>query len=297
MNPASEWRRDIAVGVAQIYARNPNVVAVILGGSSARGHADRFSDIELGVFWEAEPSEVERAAIVQGVWGDQHQLYPHEGDTWEDTFFMGRAALEAEKSGVLTEVVNMRARAAERTLDDVLLTFDTDEGKHNLVAALLDGVPLHGKDLLMGWQARAVAYPDDLVRAMVRRYAPIDHFWRWEMYLARGENLWGLHQHFGWVQRRLLHVLMAVNRVYFFSFKWLDVVLERLLIAPKNFAERFKWVDRLPPKEAANELSRLVDEVYDLLERHVPGMTPADVARLRHFFHYRRPLWEERPPF
>ncbi|GBF08239.1 nucleotidyltransferase domain-containing protein [Deinococcus aerius] len=287
----------MAAGVAQTYARNPNVVAVLLGGSSARGHADRFSDIELGVFWEAEPGEDERAAIVQDVGGDLHRLYPREGDAWEDTFFMGRAAPGAEKSGVLTEVVNMRVDAAERTLDDVLLTFDTDEGKLNLVAALLDGAPLHGKDLLMQWQARAAAYPDGLVRALVKRYAPIDHFWRWEMYLERGENLWGLHQHFGWVQRRLLHVLLAVNRVYFFSFKWLDVVLERLVVAPQKFAERFKRVNHLPPKEAAAELSRLVDEVYDLLERHVPGMTPADVARLRHFFHYRRPLWEERPPF
>lgn len=297
MNPASKWRRDIAVGVAQIYARNPNVVAVVLGGSSARGHADHFSDIELGVFWRAEPGEDERAAILQGVGGDLHRLYPREGDAWEDTFFMGRAAPEAEKSGVLTEVVNMHLDAAERTLDDVLLTFDTDEGKLNLVAALLEGVPLHGKALLIGWQARAAAYPDGLVLALVRRYAPIDHFWRWEMYLARGENLWGLHQHFGWVQRRLLHVLLAINRVYFFSFKWLDVVLERLVVAPEKFAERFNQVDRLPPREAAAEPSRLVDEVYALLERHVPGMTPAEVARLRHFFHYRRPLWEERPPF
>lgn len=287
----------MAVGVAQTYARNTNVVAVILGGSTARGHADRFSDIELGVFWGAEPNEDERAAIVQGVGGDLHRLYPREGDAWEDTLFMGRAAPGAEKSGVLTEVVNMRVDAAERTLDDVLLTFDTDEGKLNLVAALLDGAPLHGKDLLRQWQARAAAYPDGLVRALVTHYAPIDHFWRWEMYLARGENLWGLHEHFGWVQRRLLHVLLAVNRVYFFSFKWLDVVLERLVVAPQQFAYRFKRVNHLPPREAAAELSRLVDEVYDLLERHVPGMTPADVARLRHFFHYRRPLWEERPPF
>lgn len=282
--------------VARAYARHPQVVAVLLGGSTARGHADRYSDIELGVFWRTNPTEEERAAAIRAARGDLHRLYPYDEGLWEDTFFMGRADPDTEKSGVLVEVVNMRADAAERVLNDVLLTFDPDQGKQSFIAGLMDGVELYGEDLLAGWRARAAAYPDGLVRAVVQRYAPIDHFWRWEMYLARGENLWLLHEHFGGVQRRLLHLLLGLNRIYFFGFKWPDVVLERLVIAPEDFAERFRRVNRLPPAEAAGELWRLVDEVYGLLERHVPGIKPVGVTRWRHLFHYRRPFWDEAPP-
>ena len=60
MNAASQWRHNLAHPLAPIYAANPHVAAVLLGGSTARGHADRYSDIELGVFWHQPPTDAER---------------------------------------------------------------------------------------------------------------------------------------------------------------------------------------------------------------------------------------------
>jgi len=54
---ASQWRRKIAQNIGSVYAGNRKVAAVILGGSTARGHADRYSDIELGVFWHTPPAD------------------------------------------------------------------------------------------------------------------------------------------------------------------------------------------------------------------------------------------------
>ena len=54
--PASLARRDVAARVVRPYAANPKVAAVVLGGSAAHGHADRFSDVEIGVFWREPPS-------------------------------------------------------------------------------------------------------------------------------------------------------------------------------------------------------------------------------------------------
>ena len=51
MNIANQWRPAFARQLSPIFAANPHVAAVILGGSTARGHADGYSDIELGVFW------------------------------------------------------------------------------------------------------------------------------------------------------------------------------------------------------------------------------------------------------
>jgi hypothetical protein len=47
----SQWRKELVKQAAGIYQLNPHVDAVILGGSTARNHADKFSDIEIGVFW------------------------------------------------------------------------------------------------------------------------------------------------------------------------------------------------------------------------------------------------------
>ena len=44
MNEMSQWRQAIARRLASIYALNPRIAAVLVGGSTARGHADRYSD-------------------------------------------------------------------------------------------------------------------------------------------------------------------------------------------------------------------------------------------------------------
>lgn len=39
MNPSSHWRTTLIQPIPSIYAANPHVAAVILGGSTGRGHA------------------------------------------------------------------------------------------------------------------------------------------------------------------------------------------------------------------------------------------------------------------
>jgi hypothetical protein len=54
---ASETRLAQARAVARVYAAYPDVDAVIVGGSVARGWADRWSDVELGIIWTTLPGE------------------------------------------------------------------------------------------------------------------------------------------------------------------------------------------------------------------------------------------------
>src|SRR5438128_720717 len=76
MNDASRWRQALARQIAPAYAADPKVAAVVgdgrlpVGGSSARGHADRHSDIEIGVFWHEPPADAERRAAVEQMGGD-----------------------------------------------------------------------------------------------------------------------------------------------------------------------------------------------------------------------------------
>lgn len=112
MNEASAWRTGLACDVATAYAAAPRCAAIALGGSAARGWADRHSDVELFVFW-AEPPDV--AARIEAVhraggaidvcWGDPPlptryeeivvqtggcvgQLWPYEGDEWSEHFYV-----------------------------------------------------------------------------------------------------------------------------------------------------------------------------------------------------------------
>ncbi|CAN5695238.1 hypothetical protein BH10CHL1_BH10CHL1_03850 [soil metagenome] len=300
-NAASLWRQAIAREVAPIYAANPNVAAILIGGSAARGHADEYSDIELGIFWHTPPTDTERQRASEQlqndpIRGDLVRLYAYEPDeaVWCDDYMIGRVAPDLPKSGVLLEVVHYTLDFINHTLDNVLYQHDPDAVKHNLLAGIIDGIPLYGEDIIRLWKVRAANYPIELAIAVVKHDATIDHFWRWQMFLHRNENLLLLYQSFNQTEQKLLHVLLGVNHVYYFGFKWLDVVVERLPIAPPNLGSRLKRIYQVAPEEGAHQLAALVEETYDLVEQHLPTI---DVDWLRQVFRYRRPVWKARPPW
>jgi predicted nucleotidyltransferase len=295
MNEASQWRHKLAQPFASIYAANPHVAAVLLGGSTARGHADRYSDIEVGVFWHQPPTDIDRQAVANAINGDLVRLYPYDPgeEVWCDDYMLGRRHPDQPKSGVLVEVVHYTTEFLNRTFDAVLHDYNPDAFKQLLIAGVVDGVPLYHAELVQHWKDHVAIYPDGLALAVIQHHAVIDHFWRWEMWLARSNNLMQLYNSYAQVQHQLLHVLLGLNRVYYFGFKWLDVVAERLRYKPDDLVRRFSQVYQVAPDQGAHELTALVEETYTLIEQQFPQV---DVAWLRSVFHYQRPFWDDAPP-
>lgn len=112
MTAASHWRQALAHRVAQHYALSSGVDALFLGGSTALGQADRYSDIELCVLWTVPPTDQERARVITQLGGDLHRLYPYNEDEtiWEDLFFFvlgGRSTTSSKTS-------NCRSKLSKR---------------------------------------------------------------------------------------------------------------------------------------------------------------------------------------
>jgi len=229
MNAASQWRFKIAERVALIYAENQKVAAVIVGGSTARGHADRYSDVEISVFWHQLPTEADRKIVVEQSGADLIRLYPYFEDeqVWCDDFMIGRSEPDQPKSGLLVEVAHHIVDMIDTILKQVIQEYNPDAQKLNLIAGVVDGISISGSDLLTQWKNQAKAYPRELSLAVIRRHAQIDHFWRWQMWLERGDYRILMYQSFVEVQKKLLHMLLGLNCQFYFGFKWLDVVIAR----------------------------------------------------------------------
>lgn len=287
--PASEGRRAAAEQIAAVYARSPKVAAVILGGSAARGWADRFSDVELGVFWHEAPTEEERREAIERAGGELEQLYPLEDDAWYDDWKLGRHGGEP-KSGVSIDMPHQTTATVEETIAAVLVRHDPDPLKQNTIAGIRNGIALHGHELVAQWRERAAPYPDELATAVVRLHGQISHFWRFRM-LAERDNPLLAYTSIVRIHEQLLHMLLAVNRIYYFGFKWLDEVVATLAVAPPALDRRLRRAYELPAGADAG-LRPLVEETYDLVERHVSGI---DVEQLRRIFRYERPLWDGEP--
>ncbi len=278
-------RLDVAAEIARRYAASPAVAGVLCGGSVGRGHADRWSDLEIGVFWSRPPDDALRGQLVTDLGGSSPRLFGYDEveRTWFDEWWFGGQAGAA----LLVEVVHLTVDDAGRLLDRLLLPADPDPDPYLLTvaAALAYGRPLAGSvDALT---ERVRSYPRPLAVAVARRHGQIDHFWRWQMYVERG-NPHGLRRHFGAVADALTHVACALNGRWWPGPKWPRWTLADLPVAPPDLADRLAGVDGLAPHAAAAALTELVEETYDLVATHLPE---ADAERLRAIFHFARDPW------
>ncbi|HET8683699.1 MAG TPA: hypothetical protein VFM54_17800 [Micromonosporaceae bacterium] len=281
--------RRIAAG----YAADPAVAAVLCGGSTGRGHADRWSDLELGVFWAAPPAPAQRAQVVAGLAGQDLRQYgydPHERGWFDEWWYAGPAG-----SGLLVEVAHVTAADAHALLDTLLGGPDpgsTDPGSPDprpyllsFAAALAYGRPLHGS--VAPWAGRVAGYPRPLAVAVVRRHGQLDHFWRWQMYADRGDPH-GLRTHFATVSTALAHIVCALNGRWWPGPKWPGWTLAGLAACPPRLRERLSEADALAPAAAAALLAGLVEDAYDLVAEHLPE---AGAERLRAVFRFARAPW------
>ena len=78
MNEASRLRLVMARKIVPVYMQNGRVRAVLVAGSVARGFADAYSDVEIGVFWEEFSSEGELRRAMEQAAGTLWELDPFE---------------------------------------------------------------------------------------------------------------------------------------------------------------------------------------------------------------------------
>ncbi|GAA1694228.1 hypothetical protein GCM10009745_44740 [Kribbella yunnanensis] len=266
----SEFRRTAVAPVLAAYAGTPGVDAVMLGGSTARGDADQWSDVEVGVFWSRPPTTAERLAPAPSV---RPGTPEDAGSPWFDYLSV---------DGLAVDVEHALSTAVEETLDLVLEANVPDPDGLTLLKGLVDGREIGGPqpELVQGWKRRAATYPRGLATAIVERDGAIDKFWRCQMLIER-DNPVLLTREFLRMTNQLLAVLHAVNGCYsghVLAFKRLDTMEAELTHAPHQLAARLRAVFTAPPPQAAEILRQLIEETYDVIEAHLPEV---DVARLR----------------
>jgi predicted nucleotidyltransferase len=294
VNAASAWRLEAARELGRRYGGLSGVTAIMVASSTARGDADRYSDLDLVVLWEETPARDRREAALADLPGDLVRLYDFDAEwkSWSDALTLGRAASGERFTGLACDVTHMLVADARAFLDALERDHTTADPPHNFASLLTGARALSGAELIRSWQD-GLRYPDPLAVAMVTKHAQIEYFWSWRSALERAENMMLVQHNFVCRAQQLLRALLALNRAYFRGFGHLDWVFAQLQLAPDAFETRFRALWSEPPAALAAALSALIEESYDCIEQNLPGV---DVARLRRFFHHTRTPWDEPPP-
>jgi predicted nucleotidyltransferase len=279
---ATERLRALARRIGEVVVDEIAPRSVLLTGSAATGEADFYSDIDLLVYCDELPSEERIGAVIERVGGkDRRHIYPRTEDEHGESFELGR---------LQCQLAFVTVRCADAEVERVLAGEELESPLQKAVEGILDGIPLHGPELIERWRERAADYPDSLRRAMIERHWRFFPLWYVDRQVAVRDALLWRKQILVEASFDLLAVLAALNRLYFtrFQLKRMRKLVGRMRLAPPDLAERIERLLELDGEGAAHELERLVAEAQALVAAELPDLE----LRLRQPVGARREPWD-----
>jgi predicted nucleotidyltransferase len=273
--------RALAGRIAEVLVEEIAPRSVLLTGSTATGEADFYSDLDLIVYCGELPTEERIDAVIERLGGDDRKLiYPRTEDEHGEAFELGR---------LQCQLAFVTFRCADAEVERVLGGEELESPLQKAVDGILDGIPLHGPELIERWRERAADYPDSLRRAMIERHWRFFPLWYVDRQVAERDALLWRQEILVNAAFDLLAVLAALNRLYFtrFQLKRMRKLVGRMRLAPPDLADR---LERLVAdgEGAVRELERLVAETQALVVAELPDLE----LRLRQPVGARREPWD-----
>jgi hypothetical protein len=259
--------------------------AVLLTGSTGKGDADRYSDIDMAFYYDAAiPTDGVLEAVRAKIGAERYRpLGERAAEYCAEMYVVG---------GVEVQIGHFNQRWMERdTLDFVIAGSDPGTVQQKAVMGLLQGFALLGEDVIEDWQKRVAEVPEELARKMVEHYlGQLFPLWYVSEGVLRRDAVAWLRQTLAEAALSVVGVLAGLNRRYWsgFQFKRAHGFLESLDIAPERVADRLDGLFRVDERVAIEELERLVGETLALVRMHMPQ---ADTGVLK------RPLAERHRPW
>ncbi len=277
-NPHIKWRLDVAWQLAERIRAFPGVQAIVVGGSVARGYADAYSDLELPILWDELPTDETRLALVAALHGEF--LHGYDGPALEDQLLI---------NGFQVDLWHNTVTADDAVIKAVLEEHSTDFGDSNFMDTIRACIPLYGDAIIQQWKQQAAYYPEALALKNIQQH--ITAFDAAQLtVVAHRDNPTVFYAAISRLQEAMFLVLLALNRLYFPTFKWMYQVLATMSIKPVDVERRFRQAFTAPYAEAIADIARLLAETVALVEQHFPQL---DTTAIHHRLAYARRVYTE----
>ena len=268
---ATRYLRALAQRLADSYKAYARADAILLVGSAATGGADRYSDLDMLLYYTRVPSE-EDVAKTPREFGAERYRGTHWADESGDSDERGyseRYLLD----DIECQVGHVSVGSFEREIRKLVVDLEVNEELLKIMSGLFEGLPLYGNELIERWR-REAAYTEPLQRATIEKRWRFFPWWYFEERLrARDTTVW---RYDVLVQSAysIVGALAALNRLYFstFEFKRTNKLLSRLEVAPPDLAARLDALFESDERRSTRELERLVAETQALVAERFPDL-------------------------
>ena len=263
MNVHAQWRLAFAQALSNKLRQFVAIEMVAVLGSVARGYSDQYSDLELLLVWNHQPSPEQQATLLRALQAEFR--YPPFDPGYQSAFRI---------QGIPVDLWHTTAAQEEAFIHTVLHEFSLDLVANNRLDTLLSCIPLYGADQVEDWKAHIQAYPTELALRFIQTYIP--HFHLRQLNLAaHRDNPTAFYHTLSDIQCSLFLVLLALNKAYFPTFKWIYPALRRMQHTPPEIATRLHAMFHEPPIQAAKHLRTVLAETLDIVEATYPQIYTA----------------------
>lgn len=260
-----KWRIGLAKQICEKVKIIKGVKAIVIGGSVARGYADEYSDLEIPIFWDKLPNENTRKLIVKEL--NAEYFYPYNYEANEDNVIV---------NGFRIDLWHLTVEDEEDAIKGALVDLRTDFGYSNAMDTIRTCIPLLGEEIVYSWKDRAKDYPKELAIKNIKESLQSIDSTQAELYIQR-QNSTLIYEHIANLQKNIFLILLALNKLYFPTFKWMYKSLETFKIKPENIEQRFRDIFTYPPKEAYENTLFIIMETLDIINEVYPELNASVV--------------------
>ena len=263
MNPHAQWRLDFARALNTHLYQFSDLEAVAVLGSVARGYSDVYSDLEIMLVWNHPPTLDLQRVVAQQL--EAEHRYPEIDPGYQSAFRI---------HDLPVDIWHTTAEQEDAIIQSVLHDYSLDLVASNRLDTLRTCIPLHGAELMQQWKHSVQEYPQELAIRFLQTYLP--HFHMRQLNLAaRRDNQTRFYHTLSEIQCSLFLVLLALNKAYFPTFKWMYPTLADFSVAPTQIGQRLQQMFREPPLEATTHLRDVLTETLALVEAAYPQLDTA----------------------
>lgn len=263
INDASKWRISLAENLAGFYSSHPEVVMVCLGGSSARGISDSYSDLDIIVYWNELDEDWIRAEPLKTAIGlERTDIVSMGPGTFVESYHM---------DGLKVDFGHSTMKKWEEWT--VPLTADPDQ--ISMVGGFLASIPFYGEELFKQWHDRLNNYPDEIAVEVVKKNMGFYvRGYLLNQCLNRGDFL-AYQDGMCSMLKRLISTTAALNGCFYSASepRWIEYQLDRMPICSEKLTSSgIHWMLMNPGAESEAFLYEIQDETMKLVAARFPEL-------------------------
>lgn len=249
----------------------------LIGGSVAKGWADDYSDIEIGLFYTSLPSLSDRQEMVKRTAGTDATFSKPDGNGLiTDYFYVD--GLQVDLWHCSEEVID----GFIRCIDTAPLTNAIQE----TLWVIQNGMVLKTSSQLIQWR-NDLHFPLKKRQEVVALHLAAITSPDLKLYAHR-QDLPIYYGLISGIQKRMGLLLFALNGMFSVDYKSLEQSLKGLPIQPENCWQRFEAIYKAPFLEGAEMMESLIADTVTLVKHHMPEVS---IEKKHAFDGYRRRRW------